>query len=214
MEKGQLNFDSPESILNNPEILIKIFEVSARLNIPLSREALRLVREFNYLVTEEFYTSVTVMADFEKILLSPPGSFNVLEQMLDTGFLAHLIPEYRRVADRIQYDAYHLYPVDRHLLRTVYILKMFGEADVLDSDDLCLRLYSGLKRKKLLLLAALLHDIGKVGISDQILTKSGPLDKREREEIKRHSEIGIRIYPVYNKSCCCSSGRIFNREGT
>jgi [protein-PII] uridylyltransferase len=161
LEKGQLNFDSPESILNDPEILIRIFEVSARLNMPLSREALRLVREFNYLVNEGFYTSLSVRTDFEKILLSPPGSFNVLEQMLDTGFLARLIPEYQRVADRIQYDAYHLYPVDRHMLRTVNAVKTFGMPDAAAQDNLCDQIYRELKRKKALLWAALLHDIGK-----------------------------------------------------
>jgi [protein-PII] uridylyltransferase len=160
-EKGQLNFDSPKSILNNPELLINIFEVSARLNMPLSREALRLVREFNYLVNDAFYTSPSVISDFEKILLAPAGSFNVLEQMLDTGFLANLIPEYRRVADRIQYDAYHLYPVDRHMLRTVNAIKTFENSNVTAHDKLCGQIYRELKRKKALLWAALLHDIGK-----------------------------------------------------
>jgi diguanylate cyclase (GGDEF)-like protein len=37
------------------------------------------------------------------------------------------------------------------------------------------------------------HDIGKVGIPDQILFKEGPLTKAERAVINRHSEIGYRI---------------------
>ncbi len=161
LERGQLHFESPQSILNTPQILIQIFEVSARLNMPLSREAMRLVRDFDFLVNESFYTSASVRNDFEKILLSPPGSFGVLEQMLNSGFLSCLIPEYQRVADRIQYDAYHLYPVDRHMLRTVHALKTFGKPDAPVQDSLCDQIYRELKRKKLLLWAALLHDIGK-----------------------------------------------------
>jgi len=42
-------------------------------------------------------------------------------------------------------------------------------------------------------LLAQFHDIGKVGIADQILFKNGPLDERERVEMARHSEIGYRI---------------------
>ena len=42
-------------------------------------------------------------------------------------------------------------------------------------------------------LLATLHDIGKVGISDHILTKPGKLDEAEWEEMKRHPEIGYRI---------------------
>jgi len=37
------------------------------------------------------------------------------------------------------------------------------------------------------------HDIGKVGISDNILFKPGPLTSEERKEIERHCEIGYRI---------------------
>jgi len=42
-------------------------------------------------------------------------------------------------------------------------------------------------------LLATLHDIGKVGISDQILTKPGKLSEDEWVEMKRHPEIGYRI---------------------
>lgn len=41
--------------------------------------------------------------------------------------------------------------------------------------------------------AALLHDIGKIGISDVILNKREPLDDAEREAIKEHTIIGERI---------------------
>src|SRR5262249_9820167 len=40
---------------------------------------------------------------------------------------------------------------------------------------------------------ALLHDIGKIGISDAILLKPAKLTAEEREIIKRHPEIGARI---------------------
>jgi len=42
-------------------------------------------------------------------------------------------------------------------------------------------------------LAAVLHDIGKIGISDSILNKNGKLDTSEWEEMRKHSEIGYRI---------------------
>lgn len=42
-------------------------------------------------------------------------------------------------------------------------------------------------------LLATLHDIGKVGISDQILNKPGKLTDDEWAQMKKHSEIGYRI---------------------
>ncbi|HEY3963643.1 MAG TPA: HD-GYP domain-containing protein, partial [Planctomycetaceae bacterium] len=41
--------------------------------------------------------------------------------------------------------------------------------------------------------AGLLHDIGKIGVDDQILRKVGPLSQDELEQIKRHPVIGYNI---------------------
>jgi len=41
--------------------------------------------------------------------------------------------------------------------------------------------------------AAMLHDLGKIGISENILLKKGKLSKKEFEEIKKHSQIGADI---------------------
>ncbi|HKC57914.1 MAG TPA: HD-GYP domain-containing protein [Vicinamibacterales bacterium] len=42
-------------------------------------------------------------------------------------------------------------------------------------------------------LGALLHDIGKIGVGDDILRKNGPLTPEEFEQIKRHPALGARI---------------------
>ena len=42
-------------------------------------------------------------------------------------------------------------------------------------------------------LAGVLHDIGKIGISDRVLTKPGPLDADEWKEMYTHPEIGARL---------------------
>ncbi|MGH9682862.1 MAG: diguanylate cyclase [Candidatus Acidiferrales bacterium] len=42
-------------------------------------------------------------------------------------------------------------------------------------------------------LAALLHDVGKVGIPEQILNKSGPLDATEWETMKTHTDLGAKL---------------------
>jgi putative nucleotidyltransferase with HDIG domain len=41
--------------------------------------------------------------------------------------------------------------------------------------------------------ASLLHDVGKIGVPDQVLGKPGPLAENEAEVMRRHPEIGARI---------------------
>jgi len=49
------------------------------------------------------------------------------------------------------------------------------------------------ERLELLIYAALLHDIGKIGIPNYILKKSGPLTGEEWQEIKKHPSAGRAI---------------------
>ncbi len=157
----RMAFAAPEQILARPGLLLEIFEEASRLHLPLGTEAKRLVREFLHLVDEQTLAAPENLEVFEQILLRPAPAFNVLSQMRQTGLLFRLIPEMEAIRDRIQYDAYHLFPVDRHSLRVVRIIKGFGTAEDLSSDPLCANLYKMLRQRRLLLWAALLHDIGK-----------------------------------------------------
>jgi len=57
-------------------------------------------------------------------------------------------------------------------------------AQVLDlSDD----------RVQLVGLAALMHDVGKIGVRDEVLLKPGPLDVDERREVEEHTILSERI---------------------
>ena len=49
------------------------------------------------------------------------------------------------------------------------------------------------KELKILVLAGILHDVGKLGISDTILTKKGPLTEEERKEVEKHPSKGFEI---------------------
>jgi putative two-component system response regulator len=66
-----------------------------------------------------------------------------------------------------------------HARRTANYALMI--ADALEFDE---------ERRRHLRYAALLHDIGKIGIDDRILNKPGSLTDDERATIRKHSEIG------------------------
>jgi putative nucleotidyltransferase with HDIG domain len=48
-------------------------------------------------------------------------------------------------------------------------------------------------RLRVLRYAAVLHDVGKIGVPEQVLRKNGPLDDDERLALERHVEIGVDI---------------------
>jgi response regulator RpfG family c-di-GMP phosphodiesterase len=54
------------------------------------------------------------------------------------------------------------------------------------------------KKRDILRIAAMLHDVGKVAISDVILKKKTPLDENERETMKLHTLYGARLFKDNN----------------
>jgi len=176
---NMLYFSSGKEIIQSPELLLKIFEESVKLKIPLSAEAKRMIREFLYLVDDGFRSSQNNVKIFERILLTPAVPFNGLNEMLNTGFLASYIPEMKPIINRIQFDTYHLYPVDRHTLLAVRTIKSFSSDDSKNDDRFYADLYKEIGVKKTLLLwSALLHDIGKGWVEEDHSGKGAEIARK------------------------------------
>ena len=71
---------------------------------------------------------------------------------------------------------------ERHCERLAVVVARLGEKAGLDGDVL-----------EALAYGALLHDVGKIGVPESILTKPGPLSEDEWTILRRHPEIGERI---------------------
>ena len=100
----------------------------------------------------------------------------VVRSLHETRFLMKIIPEYDQLTCLKRYDLYHHYTVDEHSFKVLENLVGLGRADSAAGDYL-VRLYSELPQKRILFLAALLHDIGKIEGRDHaargaVLTRS------------------------------------------
>ena len=94
-------------------------------------------------------------------------------------------------------------------LRTAYIQTIRALAEAIDAKDAYTRGHServavyasrlgnqmGLRKELIerIYFAGLLHDVGKIGIPDAIITKPDQLTREEYREIQRHPEIGAKI---------------------
>ncbi len=94
-------------------------------------------------------------------------------------------------------------------LRTAYIQTIRALAEAIDAKDTYTRGHServavyssrlaremGLRKEMIerLYFAGLLHDVGKIGVPDAIITKPDHLTAEEYDEIKKHPEIGAKI---------------------
>jgi [protein-PII] uridylyltransferase len=156
--RGELGFDGVRAVLDHPTLLMTIFEHSALLGYPLSLEARRLVREFLYLVDDSFRQSESIVDSFiTKIIACSEYTFETMSQMIDVGFLDRFIPEFGRIRNLVEFDAYHIYPVGIHSLYTVkYLKELSGTNDKLLHD-----LFAEISHPERLFLAGLFHDIGK-----------------------------------------------------
>ena len=188
-KKNMLTFTSKKAVRSCPELLILIFRESTKLAIPLSATAKRMVKDSLYLVDDKFMADPVVIKTFEDILTAPPATGTVLDEMLTTGFLTAFIPEMKGIVNRIQYNEYHIYPVDKHSIKTVQMVKNFSSAD--ESDKFYYDVYNDLAHKELLLWACLLHDIGKSESSGDH-SESGALIAETILKNKGYSESDIK----------------------
>ena len=100
-------------------------------------------------------------ASFLRLLRAGRNAVPVFEALDHEGVLERILPEWGHVRSRPQRNAYHRFTVDRHLLEAVAEC-----AALLDDAEAVPPSFDGVvaracRRPELLLLAALLHDIGK-----------------------------------------------------
>ena len=159
--QGELVIPDESIIDQEPARLMKIFEYAQKQGVPLSLKVKSLIRNKLDQVNDRFRRNKEVNASFFNILRSDKGVAESLRLMHHLEFLIRFIPEFERIYCKVQHDLYHIYTVDVHSLFAVdeIIRLMKGE------HQKELPLLTGLSRevdkRELLLLAVILHDIGK-----------------------------------------------------
>jgi [protein-PII] uridylyltransferase len=161
LEGGRLFLDSAKVLKDNPALLMKIFWYALKREAILSQETIRLVKQCLFLADENFQNSREVSRFFLEIISYLKTTRELLETMLQTGVLTAYIPELEPTVCRTQFDTYHVYTVDIHLLLTLVELKRIGQGYYVKEEPLLFGIWGEVEDFSVLNLATLFHDLGK-----------------------------------------------------
>lgn len=156
---GRTLFLASDQACNQDHALVlTAFELVQSHHAAFSEQLRELIKKCR--IDDEVRTSPVAARSFLAILDNLDGLAETLNLMKDLRFLGRYLPEFRAIQALARHDYYHLYTVDEHILLAVRKLQDLWNASlpgpVTLSDGL-----KELKKKWVLVLAVLLHDLGK-----------------------------------------------------
>ena len=122
---------------------------------------IRLIRSHRQLIDDKFRNDLRAQSLFMEILRQPRGVTRQLRLMNQYGVLAAYLPEFARIVGRMQYDLFHTYTVDQHILFVVRNLRRFYVPKFAHEFPHCSELIHQIAKPELLYIAGLYHDIAK-----------------------------------------------------
>ncbi len=161
IDRGRLNVTSPDVFANDPVNLIKIFWVSSREDVLFHPDALKHITRSLPLINRELRNDKTANRYFRDILTTPKTVERVLRRMNESGVLGRFVPEFGRIVALMQFNMYHHYTVDEHLIRSVGVLADIVNGGFKKELPLTHELLPQLSGVNLLYIALFLHDIAK-----------------------------------------------------
>ncbi|MGB5474178.1 MAG: [protein-PII] uridylyltransferase [Gammaproteobacteria bacterium] len=124
-------------------------------------DTIRSIREHRHVIDDDFRNDIRARSLFMEILRQPHGVTRALHRMNNYGVLAHYLPVFGNIVGLMQYDLFHIYTVDEHILTVVRNLRRFTVQKYALEFPLCSHIVATIPKPELLYLAGLFHDIAK-----------------------------------------------------
>ena len=157
------NADGDQAASVSPELALSLFALAAHSGLGVSHRLSRSLRAGLAGASAVQEWSAAELADFRAVLRAGPDSAELLGAMDRAGLLDAYIPEWAEVRFLVQPGVYHIHTVDRHTQLTVSELHRLAAGEC---DGIAATLFGEVEDLDTLLLAALLHDLGKAGAGD------------------------------------------------
>ena len=143
-------------MLDSPDLLLRLFEMAGSRRLKIEADLVDEIHSHMDSVSSEAFRTPEASRVFLKILSGPGAVAATLAAMHRAHLLEKLIPVFATLRGLMQFNLYHKYTVDEHTLLAV------AKAEALAMEPGTMgEVYQEIKRKDLLHLAILLHDLGK-----------------------------------------------------
>ncbi len=161
IENNRITVKKDDAFKTNPTNLIRLFTFAERYKVQLHPDVIRLARASLNLIDEKFRLDPEANRLFLDLLTSRTNSENSLRDMNEAGILGRFIPDFGRVISMMQFNMYHHYTVDEHLIRASGILSDIENGRLSDELPLSTEIISDIQNRRALYVAVFLHDIAK-----------------------------------------------------
>jgi [protein-PII] uridylyltransferase len=166
IDNGRMNIADPDVFKRDPVNLIRFFAQAENTDTFLHPNAIRQLRHSHRLIDDKLRNDPEANRIFLKLLTGHVSPEATLRRMNEAGVLGRFIPEFGHVVAMMQFNMYHHYTVDEHLIRTVGMLTNIERSESSGDLPLSTELIKTIKNRRVLFVAAFLHDIGKGRIED------------------------------------------------
>ncbi|WP_404979026.1 [protein-PII] uridylyltransferase [Bosea sp. BE125] len=166
LKSQRLNVIDDNAFRRDPVNLLRLYEIASRDDIAIHPDTSRLVTQSLRLVTAQLRHDPEANRIFLEILTGRRSPEPVLRRMNESGLLGRFIPDFGRVVAMMQFNMYHHYTVDEHLIRSIGVLAEI-DAGVLEIEHpLANEIMPTVANRRALYVALFLHDIAKGRLED------------------------------------------------
>ncbi len=167
VEKNRIRFATVGVIKRDPVNLIRIFRLAQKHNLAFHPDAMRAMTRSLKLIDTKLRDDKEANRLFLEILTSKNDPETVLRRMNEARVLGRFVPAFGKIVAMMQFNMYHHYTVDEHLLRCIGILNEIEHGvskDTPFANDLFHKLAPG--SRAIIYVTMFLHDIAKGRIED------------------------------------------------
>jgi [protein-PII] uridylyltransferase len=162
VDNNRIKIADADVFKRDPVNLIRMFHIAQRHNLAFHPDAMRAASRLLGLIDTKLREDKEANRLLFEILTSPNDAETVLRRMNEAGVLGRFFKAFGRIVAMMQFNMYHHYTVDEHLLRCIGVLAEIerGANDEFTlANDLMRKILP--EHRAILYVALFLHDVAK-----------------------------------------------------